>query len=147
MIVLPIIDMADLAFASSGSDTILMHYSLEPMVDPGDSSFYDDFILVSVGDTVSKGDVIGHMYLSTDATIGTDHHIHFSLSSNDTSTFYAPAIFTTDIMSDYLTAISVSGNHNYDGGPNTGTWMSSCIGYKISADENPYEASDKSCLE
>ena len=40
------------------------------------------------------------MYLSTDATIGTDHR-SFSLSSGDTSAFYA-AIFTTEIMSNYL---------------------------------------------
>ena len=55
-----------------------MSYSIEPMIDPGDETFYIDFIKVSDGDTVSKGDIIAYMYLSTDITINKDHHIHFN---------------------------------------------------------------------
>ena len=136
-----------LTFATSGTDTISMQYSIEPMVDPGDESFYSDFITVSVGDTVSKGDIIGYMYLSTDASIGTDHHIHFSLKNNSENHFAAPAIFTPTVMDNFLTRIAVGNEHNYEGGKETGASMSNCMGYEISGPENPYSASAEACLE
>ena len=74
-----------LDFASADGQTITMSYSIEPMVDPGNENFYEDFILVSKGDTVKKGDVIAYMHISTDATIGTDHRIHFNLLKSQSS--------------------------------------------------------------
>ena len=137
-----------LDFASADGQTITMSYSIEPMVDPGNENFYEDFILVSKGDTVKKGDVIAYMYISTDATIGTDHHIHFNLlksQSGGGSIMQAPAIFSTDIMTQFLAKLT-GGDHNYDGGKNTGVFMDDCMGYKIAADENPYESSSNDCL-
>ena len=137
-----------LDFASADGQTISMSYSIEPMVDPGDESFYQDFILVTKGDTVKKGDVIAYMYISPDATIGTDHHIHFNLlkpQSSGGSTMQAPAIFSTTVMAQFLAKLT-GGDHNHDGGKNTGVFMDDCMGYKIAADENPYEAVASDCL-
>ncbi len=137
-----------LDFASSDGQTISMSYSIEPMVDPGDEQFYLDFITVAKGDTVKKGDVIAYMYISPDATIGTDHHIHFNLlksQSGGGSIMQAPSIFSTDIMTQFLAKLT-GGNHNYDGGKNTGTFMEDCMGYKIAADEHPYENVASDCL-
>ncbi|MGC6367099.1 MAG: hypothetical protein ACON35_03785 [Candidatus Marinamargulisbacteria bacterium] len=137
-----------LDFASAEGKTISMSYSIEPMVDPGDETFYQDFILVTKGDTVKKGDIIAYMYISPDATIGTDHHIHFNLlksQSGGSSIMQAPAIFTTEVMTQFLAKLT-GGDHNHDGGKNTGVFMDDCMGYKIAADENPYEAVASDCL-
>ena len=133
-------------FASSSGETISMSYSIEPMIDPGDESFYSDYITVSIGDVVKKGDVIAYMYLSTDADVGTGHHIHFNLIKN--SAMQAPALFTSTIMTDFVDKISTSngGVRNFDGDKNTGTWMGDCMGYKIAAGENPYENAAADCL-
>jgi len=88
------------------------------------------------------------MYISPDATIGTDHHIHFNLLKSQSaggSVMQAPAIFSTDIMTQFLAKLT-GGDHNYDGGKNTGTFMEDCMGYKIAADENPYDAAASDCL-
>jgi len=133
-------------FASSNGDTITMSYSIEPMVDPGNELFYADYIKVNVGDVVKKGDVIAYMYISTDATVGTGHHIHFNLIKN--STMQAPALFTPTLMSEFVDKISTSngGVRNFDGNSESGTWMADCMGYKIKAAENPYENSAAECL-
>ena len=133
-------------FASSNGQTITMSYSIEPMIDPGNENFYTDFIKVSVGDVVKKGDIIAYMYLSTDETVGTGHHIHFNLIKN--SSMQAPALFTSTLMSEFVEQISTSngGVRNFDGNKDTGTWMADCMGYKISASENPYEDVASSCL-
>ncbi|MEK9727055.1 MAG: hypothetical protein VW397_02985 [Candidatus Margulisiibacteriota bacterium] len=135
-----------LAFANQDGETITLEYSIEPMVDPGDSQFYENFILVDVGDQVKKGAKLATMYLSTDSTIGTDHHIHFSLKKNNS--FLSPSIFTPAIMTAFSQKISTAngGQHNYDGGKGTGNWMSDCMGYKIAITENPYQNTAESCL-
>jgi hypothetical protein len=95
-----------LDFAQQNGQTIKMSYSIEPMIDPGDETYYMNYIKVNDGDTVYKGDVIAYMYLSTEATINKDHHIHFNLiKSNATQ---APVLFTNDIMSQFVEKISTA---------------------------------------
>ena len=131
-----------LDFAQQNGQTIKMSYSIEPMIDPGDDTFYIDYIKVSDGDTVSKGDIIAYMYLSTDATINKDHHIHFNLIKNNAT--QAPVLFTSDIMTQFVEKISTSngGVRNFD----ASDWMGDCMGYKVDETENPYIESAFDCL-
>jgi hypothetical protein len=134
----------DLTFASRGSEAVAMHYSIEPFVDPGDEDFYKPFILVNVGDSIKKGDVIAHMYLENNANA----HIHFNLYriySSGSSDFQAPTIFSSAIMTNFLNKIT-TGTRNYDTNQFSGSWMGDCMGYKISDSENPFEETAIDCL-
>ena len=137
----------DITFASNEENTIRFHYSIEPFIDPGDPNFYTPFILVSLNQTVQKGDVIAKMYLSDSEYA----HIHFNLfkvKPSGSSTFQVPAIFTTEIMSQFENKISPAngGNRNFDTTHFSGNWMGKCMGYKISAIENPFENKAVDCL-
>ncbi|GIS60611.1 MAG: hypothetical protein CM1200mP2_28360 [Planctomycetaceae bacterium] len=57
-----------LAIARKDGAAVNFHYSIEPMIDPGDPDFYKPFILVKRGQRVKKGDVIARMYIPPDET-------------------------------------------------------------------------------
>ncbi|RAP26778.1 hypothetical protein DID74_01410 [Candidatus Marinamargulisbacteria bacterium SCGC AG-333-B06] len=139
----------DLTFAKDGDHDISFHYSIEPFVNPGDSSFYEPYILVDVGDTVKKGDIIAYMYLSPESD--TSAHIHFNLlsSNNGPSTFLAPIIFTDAVVNEFSEKISTEngGMKNYDGNQFSGTWMGNCFGYKLASTENPFSDTSQECIQ
>jgi hypothetical protein len=85
----------DLAFAVNAGQPVLFHYSIEPMVDPGDASFYAPFIKVKPGQRVKKGDVLARMYLPEDARALQGAHIHFNLIWG--RQFQSPSIFNEEI--------------------------------------------------
>tara|TARA_B100000902_G_C27234977_1_gene876879 strand:+ start:419 stop:1222 length:804 start_codon:yes stop_codon:yes gene_type:complete len=134
----------DLTFAIRDGDDIRFHYSIEPFVDPSNNTFYTPYILVNEGDSVQKGDVIAYMYLAENENA----HIHFNLyrvSSDGSSIFQAPILFTSSIMNQFLERISTEngGTRNFD----EDDWMEDCMGYKIGAFENPFEDVASDCLE
>ncbi|HJM83600.1 MAG TPA: hypothetical protein QF720_08440 [Nitrospinota bacterium] len=123
-----------LAFAQSNGQMVTFEYSIEPFVDPSDSSFYEPYMLVNVGDNVKKGDVIAYMYLNPSA--GLSAHIHFDLTSEEESgrvseDFKAPAIFTSSIVEAFHAKWNVFAKDGSDVIP-------PCIGYKLTAEENVY---------
>lgn len=128
----------DLAFARSATGTVLFSYSVEPMIDPGDSAFYQRFILVHPGQSVLKGDVLGYMYVPPGAAIGA--HIHFHLQMKDSgSGFMAPAIFTPTLVADFharWNTFALDGT----------TPMPACMGYMLAAAENPFGTGQQDCL-
>ena len=137
-----------LKIASSGVNNMSLHYSIEPFIDPEDDTFYEPYILVEEGDTVTKGQVIARMYISES---GSSPHIHFNLyrkKPDGSSDFVAPVLFTADIMTAFEEAISTEngGVRNYDGEKIPENWLGDCMGYKIQADENPFESVASECL-
>ena len=139
----------NLSIATDEDNTISFFYSIEPFIDPEDSSFYEPYILVEVGDTVQKGDIIAYMYLAPNS--GPNAHIHFNLlsSNNGPSTFLAPIIFTDSLVSDFAEHISTEngGYRNFDYNKDQGhPWMGDCLGYKIDASENPFSDTSEDCI-
>jgi hypothetical protein len=122
-----------LAFASIDNETVTFEYAIEPMIDPGNSSFYEPFLLVEEGDYVQKGDVIAYMYLPPSAP--GDSHIHFHINRPSASTFLAPAIFDSTVASNFEAHYGWLGT---DGFTPPGPSIPACLGYMLSAAENPY---------
>jgi hypothetical protein len=120
----------DLAFARTGNTVFLFCYSIEPMIPEPSVDFYKQFIRVNLGQQVKKGDTIAYMYLPPSAGIGC--HIHFHLQQTNKNNFFAPAIFTNDIVDSFH---EKWGEFGYDGS----TPIPSCMGYMLDADENPYD--------
>ena len=48
-----------LTFARTEDHPVVFHYSIEPMIDPGDENFYRPFLKVKLGQRVKKGEVLG----------------------------------------------------------------------------------------
>lgn len=117
-----------LAFASDQGRAVEFEYSIEPMVDPGNSDFYAPFLLVTEGQNVSTGETIASMYVP--ANIGSGTHIHFSLR-NDLRGKQAPAIFSSAILTEFTSRLEEEGE---------------CIGKDLTADENPQGTGAISCL-
>jgi len=123
----------DLAFAHDRSgSTCWFSYSVEPMAPEPSQGLYSKFILVHDGQRVRKGDVIGYLY--TPPTVK-DCHIHFHLMVDGRKGFLAPAIFTPKI---------VKGFHDrcHDGP----TPIPPCMGYRLRADENPFDTGSQERL-
>ena len=120
----------DLAFAK-GSTGAAYHfcYSIEPMVGEPSQRFYERFIHVRQGERVRKGDVIAHMYSPPGAN-GT--HVHFHLTIEKQNGFLAPAIFTPAVVEEFHA--KCNGFRAYNGG----TTLPACMGYRITAEENPF---------
>ncbi len=129
----------DLAFARDGCTVYVFAYSIEPFMPEPFPGFYRPFILASRGQRVSKGDIIAYMYLPPaegipdlhipPASIGS--HIHFHIKPKTAGSFMAPAIFSEALVDSFYA--------RWDGfGSDGGTPMPSCMGYKLTADENPY---------
>lgn len=119
----------DIAFAKSGALIDLLCYSIEPMVPEPSADFYKQFIKVTKGQRVKKGDIIAYMYLPPGAGIGC--HIHFHMQQKNQNNFMAPAIFTGAVVDGFSAKWGTFGS---DGA----TAMPSCMGYMLDADENPY---------
>lgn len=119
----------DIAFAREGATVYLFSYSIEPMVPEPSADFYKQFILVTPGQRVTKGDVIAYMYLSPGAGIGS--HIHFHIKPNNADLFLAPAVFADTVVDAFFARWGIFAN---DGS----TSMPSCMGYLLAAEENPY---------
>ena len=133
-----------LIIAKQGDLDVVFHYSIEPFIDPLDSSFYLPFIQVKKGDNVKKGDIVAYMFQGSNQNL----HIHFHLKVGDL--FQAPVIFSKSVMTQFLERISTKngGGKNYvlyDQGVPT-EWMGDCLGYKITANENPFESEPAECL-
>ncbi len=105
-------------------------------MEPSDG-FYGDFILVSVGEEVKKGDVIAYMYMPPGK--GFDIHIHFHIMKTDCGDFMAPAIFNSTLVDEF---------HDkwYRFESDGGVLMPACMGYKLRAHENPFGTGDVEIL-
>lgn len=95
-----------LAFARSGSNVISFEFSLEPMdghpCSPGyggNPDFFTPYILVSEGQEVSKGDLLGRLLKTNNGSDNT--HIHFHLLKEGPYTFHCPNIFDAAITSTF----------------------------------------------
>ena len=126
-----------LTFASRNGQQMDFVYSIEPMIDPGDNTFYEPYILVTEGQRVNKGDIIGYMYIPPNGGVGT--HIHFHLSINGYDSFMAPAIFTQAIVDGFHARFNGFANDGPDPIP-------ACMGYKLVAEENPFGTGAADCL-
>lgn len=115
-----------LQFATSNGNVVDFEYSIEPFINPNNSSAYESYILVSAGQVVSKGDVIAYMFIPEE-TDGT--HIHFNLTSG--GSHQSPAIFTSEIKAAFVAKIQ-------DG--------STCMSIDLIASENPFGTGETSCL-
>jgi len=120
-----------LAIARKDNAVVNFHYSIEPMTDPDDRDFYKRFIFVSGGQRVKKGDVIARMYIPADPVKGQNTHIHFNLMDTGTRSFMTPSIFTDEIIREFHA--KWEGRRALDGDVR----IPPCMGYRISAKENP----------
>jgi hypothetical protein len=121
-----------LAFAREGNRAITFHYSIEPFINPGDKDFYRPFLMVKPGDRVKKGDVIARMYLPNNARLAEKSHIHFNLNRSGGGGFVAPAIFNQEIVREFHRRWDLFSN-------DPDAPIPPCMGYKLEADENPFE--------
>lgn len=121
-----------LTFARSGTTAITFHYSIEPFIDPKDTTFYEPFILVKPGQRVKKGDIIARMYIPPTKSIAEKTHIHFNLIREGGGGFISPSIFTQAIVREF--------HRRWNLFPNDPDLpIPPCMGYKLQADENPFE--------
>jgi hypothetical protein len=121
-----------LTFARSGATAITFHYSIEPFIDPQDPTFYEPFILVKPGQRVKKGDIIARMYIPPMKSIAEKTHIHFNLIREGGGGFISPSIFTQDIVREFHRRWNLFPN-------DPDSPIPPCMGYKLQADENPFE--------
>lgn len=125
----------NLAFAQTeDGKTISFDYSIEPMTNPGDTAFYENFILVQEEDIVHKGDIIAYFYIPDGS--GGPAHIHFNASID--GRMVAPSIFSEDIMLEFSEHWNEFG---FDGSDE----IPVCMGYKLEDDENLFEELDPDC--
>jgi hypothetical protein len=96
-----------LAFAQVDGKKVTFEYSIEPMdghlcsggAQGVDNGAFAPYILVHVGDSISKGQIIARMYKAD--TGGDDSHLHFHLQTEGDSTFHCPNIFNTAVTSTF----------------------------------------------
>jgi hypothetical protein len=131
----------NLAIARSGSAAYEFEYSIEPMVPEPSPGFYADFITVREGDRVAKGQIIGYMFLPPGPG---GAHIHFELINTATGAFQAPAIFNKDVLKEFYARWKAFGFDSSQGYQNP---IPPCMGWKIAAEENPFEAVAVECLQ
>ncbi len=128
-----------LAIARKDGAAVTFHYSIEPMIDPGDPDFYKPYILVKRGQRVKKGDVIARMYIPPERDFAKNTHIHFNLIDTGRRQFMAPTIFTDRINRRFH---ATWGDRGSDGK----TRIPACMGYRLSAPENPFGTGAKGKL-
>ena len=129
-----------LNFAKKDSLPVSFEYSIEPMINPGDASYYLPYITTTAGASVTKGDVLGYFYIP-DGSTG-DAHIHFHLSWS--SGFYAPSIFTSAVVTDFYDHFGEFGLDQTDSS-DPGVAIGACMGYMLSATENIFGTGDVDC--
>jgi hypothetical protein len=118
----------ELAFAKNDTSIFLFCCGIEPMVPEPSVDFYRQFITVSTGQQVKKGDTLAYMFLPDFPAAS---HIHFHISQQNKNNFLAPAIFKSAIVDSFYTKWGIFA---YD----DTTQMPSCMGYMLDADENPF---------
>jgi hypothetical protein len=129
----------DLTFAKDGTGAgCRFCSSIEPMCPEPSEGFYKRFILVREGQRVRKGDVVAYLY--TPPSSGDGCHVHFHLMIDGGKGFLAPAVFTPEIVKTFHKQC-----HGFRGS-NDGTPIPPCMGYCISADENPFGTGAKEKL-
>lgn len=134
-----------IAFAKSDGKIWTLFYSFEPFVKEPSKGFYAKFINVKVGQKVYKGQVIAHMYLTEKSGGGENEHIHFQLNKEDDQQLYPPAIFTQSIVQNFHNrwgSFGVNDIHNDPRGPK----IPACMGYMLTAKENPFGTGAVDCL-
>lgn len=125
-----------LAIAKDGNTTWFFDYSIEPLIPEPSKDFYRPFLLVHDNQTVKKGQVLAYMYLPKGST---GAHIHFQLRRSDKQGFYAPDIFTSQIVQAFH-------DHWGEFGLDGGKQIPVCMGWKLNADENPFGTGAIDCL-
>lgn len=123
------------ARTSAGND-VSAGYSLEPFIPEPSPGFYEQFILVKAGQQVKKGDIIAYIYVPPTSDGGTHLHLHLNAGQD----LQSPSIFTQAAVDEYATKFGDRGGYE-DGKP-----LPACMGYKLSADENPFGTGDVDCL-
>jgi len=124
----------DLAIATSRGRLVTFHYSIEPMIDPGDPEFYKPFLRVAVGQRVRKGDVLATMYLPNDADASQASHIHFNLICG--RQFQSPSIFSEEIARRFHACWTEQDRERF----------SPRMGQGLEAEENPFGTGQKEAL-
>jgi len=120
----------DITFARSGNRPVSFHYSIEPMVDPGDLDFYRRFLLVVPGQQVRKGDTIARMYLPPNRTDVENSHIHFNLICE--RQFQSPSIFGPSVVEKFAAL--------WDPQRLREDWpIPPCMGWRLERMEDPFE--------
>lgn len=130
-----------LAVARSGTAAYEFEYRLEPMVPEPAPGFYAGFITVTEGDRVTKGQVIGHLYLPA---ADTGSHIHFAVVNTATGGAMAPAIFGREVLREFYARWKATG---FDAAEGYTDPIPPCMGWKLAAAENPFEALATECLQ
>ena len=120
-----------LAIGLKQGQPVHFHYSIEPMVDPGDPNFYKPFILVKQGQQVRQGQIIAYMFLPEHPELQSSSHIHFNLMDTGQREFMAPTIFTAEINRKFH---RTWGKRGFDGKQA----MAACMGFRLTAAENPF---------
>jgi murein DD-endopeptidase MepM/ murein hydrolase activator NlpD len=121
----------DITFAHAGNRPVSFHYSIEPMVDPGDLEFYRRFLNVVPGQRVRKGEVIARMYLPPARADLENSHIHFNLIID--RQFQAPSIFSPSVVEKFAA--------RWDQQRLREDWpIPPCMGWRLDRAEDPFES-------
>jgi hypothetical protein len=127
----------DLTFAKDNSSVFVFCYGIEPMLPEPSTDYYRQFIKVTLGQQVKKGDTIAYMYLPASAGIGC--HIHFHMQQKGINNFLAPAIFSSAVVDSFYKKWGAFAKDDT-------IQLPSCMGYMLDADENPYGGGQKDTL-
>lgn len=125
-----------LQIAEDGRKPSSVVYSLEPFVNEPSPGYYKQFLKVRNGQRVKKGQLLGYMYVPAISDGST--HLHFHLSTG--SGIKSPSIFSEDAVR------QLAAKFGDRGGMEDGVALPACIGYKISAAENPFGTGAVDCL-
>ncbi len=139
----------NLEIARENGIPLVFMYSLEPQIVFTDQprDFYKDFILVSDGQKVKKGDILAYLYvppLEQRVTPTSSSHISFALhpyGSNEWD-MRAPAIFTEEIVKQFG-EIYRNPKEGWNSSSYGKDWarargVPSAMGWMIDGDENPF---------
>ena len=146
-----------LQIATQNADVVEFMYQMEPYMIPelaGKSKdFYKNFIIVKNGQFVSKGDILGYMYVpSLQEMVGSklgSSHIAFSLIKQP-STVYIPAIFNQEVVKQFANIYRnpTEGWESKSFGMdwNRARGLPDAMGWMISGSENPFNDNDLGVL-
>ena len=81
---------------------------------------------------LKKGDIIARMYIPPTKSIAEKTHIHFNLIREGGGGFISPSIFTQAIVREFHRRWNLFPN-------DPDSPIPPCMGYKLQADENPFE--------
>ena len=139
----------NLEIATENGKPLVFMYSLEPQIVFTDQpkDFYKEFVLVSHGQRVQKGDILAYLYvppLAQRVTPTSSTHISFALhpSGSNEWDMRAPAIFTEDIVKKFGD-IYRNPKEGWDSPSYGKDWarargVPTAMGWMIDGDENPF---------